>query len=315
MDVLSRLLSLTPVSGTLDVRCHFGAPWRLQQGPAQPYEMAYHVLLSGEAVLADVEGLGVTPLRAGDIVLFPQGQAHALHDGSGRAARPVKVRPSQALSIARNSGHGASADILCGRFQLKEVSGRLLRDFLPQRLIVSSRSEAVAGEDGPDDGRLARLIELMRDEALEEAPGSAAVIGHLSAVLFSLALRYAARSSAAPRGALALARHPRLQTAFLAMFDQPERAWTLPELAAACHLSRATLIRQFQEVVGRSPTELLLEIRMAKATRLLTQPGMAVASVGEAVGYLSEAAFQRAFKRALGLTPAKWRASASTPPA
>jgi len=307
MDLLSRLLALTPVSGTLDVRCHFGAPWRLQQGPAAPFEMPYHVLLRGEAVLADADGgPGGTPLRAGDIVLFPQGQAHRLHDGSGRAARPLSETPSTALTIARNSGRGAPADLLCGRFLLQAVSGRLLRDFLPQRLIVSSRPDA----DADDDGRLTRLIELMRDEALEEAPGSAAVIGHLSAALFALALRHAAHGGAAPpRGALALARQPRLQPAVLAMFDHPERAWTLPELAALCHLSRATLLRQFQELAGRSPAELLLEIRLAKATRLLARSELAVAAVGEAVGYASEAAFQRAFKRALGLTPAKWRAA------
>lgn len=305
MDLLSRLLALTPVSGTLDVRCHFGAPWHLQQGPAAPDEMPYHVLLEGEAVLDDPQGPGHTPLQAGDIVLFPQGQAHALHDGSGRTAGPVEQAPSRALSIARNDGPGAPADILCGRFRLQAPSGRLLRDFLPPRLIVSSRP--APGE--ADDGRLARLVGLMREEALEEGPGSAAVIGHLSAALFALALRHASRAHSAPRGVLALARHARLQPALMAMFDRPEHGWTLPELAALCHLSRATLLRQFQEVAGRSPAGLLLEIRMARAMRLLAQPGPAVAAVGEAVGYQSEAAFQRAFKRLAGQTPAKWRAA------
>lgn len=306
MDPLSRLLALAPVAGHLDVRCHFGAPWRLDEAAtaAGENDVPYHVLLSGEAV---VEGGGgpARALRAGDVVMFPGGAAHALHDGSGRRPKPVRKEASDILRIAHNAGTGAEVDILCGRFVLPQASARLVRSLLPQRLVVSARPADDADIGGT---RLARLIGLMREEANEQGPGSASLVGHLSAALFALALRFASAARDAPPGLLALAREPRLQPAVLAMFEAPQRPWTLSDLAAQCHMSRATLVRQFQEAVGRSPAEVLAEIRMAHAARALEEGERSVAEIGEAVGYFSEAAFQRAFKSRMGLTPARWRA-------
>lgn len=303
MDVLSQLLALIPVSGRLEVRCHFGSPWRLDPPAAGHLEIPYHVLLSGEAT---VEG-GNAPaavLRVGDVVLFPGGAAHTLHDGSGLAALPAREQASTMLTVASNDSAGPASDVLCGRFVFSMFSERLVRGFLPQRLIVSSTT-------GPAEGasRLARLIALMREEAQEEGPGSATLVGHLSAALFALTLRHAAEAAIAPPSLLALARWPRLQPAVLAMFDAPERPWTLPRLAALCHLSRATLVRQFEQATGRAPGDLLTEIRMAHAMQRLGRGEPSVAVIGEAVGYQSEAAFQRAFKRHLGITPARYRAT------
>ncbi|HTJ91779.1 MAG TPA: helix-turn-helix transcriptional regulator, partial [Pararobbsia sp.] len=106
------------------------------------------------------------------------------------------------------------------------------------------------------------------------------------------------------------ARHGRLQPALAAMFDTPHAPWTLPSLAALCHMSRATFVRHFEESVGRSASDLLTEIRMTLAARQLTHSDHSTASIGEAVGYRSEAAFQRAFKQQMGITPSKWRAAA-----
>lgn len=306
MDLLSRLLALTPVTGHLDVRCHFGAPWRLDEPEAGANEVPYHVLLRGEAVV-ETAGGQAQPLRAGDVVLFPGGAPHALHDGSGRRPKPVRKEMSEVLRIARNAGTGAEVDMLCGRFVLPASGLRLARSLLPGRLVVSAHRAGVA--DGEIGGtRLARLIGLMREESLEQGPGSATLVGHFSAALFALALRFASAADDAPPGLLALARRPRLQPAVLAMFETPQRPWTLPDLAALCHMSRATLVRQFQDALGRSPVEVLHEIRMAHAARALAEGADSVAAVGESVGYFSDAAFQRAFKGHMGLTPARWRA-------
>jgi AraC family transcriptional activator of mtrCDE len=95
-----------------------------------------------------------------------------------------------------------------------------------------------------------------------------------------------------------------------ALFHEPARAWTLPELARLCNMSRATLVRQFQERLGRSPTELLADIRMTLAANELKKPSANTAAVAAAVGYQSEAAFQRAFKQRMQITPAQWRRTA-----
>lgn len=316
MELLDRLLSLMPVTGRLDVRCHFGMPWLIDQPASNEWEFPYHVLLRGEAVVeSETEGNSEPALRmkAGDIVLFPSGSAHRLHDGSGHPARAMRAQQQDGLTIATNGSSRGGADVLCGRFVLPAVPQQLMRDHLPGRLLVSS----VSGGDGQARDaafattRLARVIELMREEAFEQRPGSATVVDQLSGVLFALTLRCASDSDHAPRGLLALAQRPRLQPALAAMFDEPEKPWTLPKLAELCYMSRATFARHFEEAINRSASDVLTEIRMALAGRKLAQTGMSVAEIGEAVGYQSEAAFQRVFKRQVGVTPAKWRARAS----
>jgi len=217
------------------------------------------------------------------------------------------------LTIVTNGSADEGADVLCGRFVLPAVPQQLMRDHLPGRLLVSS----VSGGDGQARDaafaatRLARVIELMREEAFEQRPGCAAVVNQLSGALFALTLRCASNTDQAPRGLLALAQRPRLQPALAAMFDEPEKPWTLPQLAERCHMSRATFARHFDEAISRSASDVLTEIRMALAGRKLAQTAMSVAEIGEAVGYRSEAAFQRVFKRQVGMTPAKWRAHSS----
>lgn len=313
MDLLSRVLSLIPVSGRLDVRCHFGAPWAIAQGNAAVREIPYHVLVSGEAVLEYGSGPS-EPLRAGDIILFPAGGAHRIHDGSGRPPAPPVERQNVSLMVAENDATGATADILCGRFLIGAVPDRLLREHLPGRLVVRSAEIAGAATNSKGaapgtlaDTRLARLIELMREEAVDEGPGSEALIGHLSAALFALTLRFASGGAEPPHGLLALAARPRLQPAVAVMFDAPEKPWTLDQLATLCNMSRATFVRQFQDVIGRSATDMLTDIRMTLAGRKLIESNLAIAEIGETVGYQSNAAFQRIFKRLIGVTPARYR--------
>ncbi|WP_395062445.1 AraC family transcriptional regulator [Paraburkholderia silvatlantica] len=304
MDLLSRLLALMPVAGRLDVRCHFGAPWRIDDSAAKEREIRYHVLIAGRAIVEDAHGAPVA-LHAGDIVLFPSGSAHRLHDGSGAAPAAVATRRENGVSIETNAGDGATADVLCGRFLLPAVPQRLLRENLPARLVVHSARD---GTQAPE--RLVRLIALLRDEAYEAAPGSESLVNHLSGALFGLTLRYASAGDAPPRGLLALAQRPRLQPAIDAMFEAPGKPWTLPELAELCHMSRATFVRHFDEAIGRSAADVLTDIRMTLAGRMLAQGNDSVAGIGEFVGYQSDAAFQRGFKRHVGMTPAQWRSQA-----
>ena len=127
------------------------------------------------------------------------------------------------------------------------------------------------------------------------------------AVVFALVLRLASEADGASVGLLALAGDPRLAPALTALFNEPARAWSLPQLARLCNMSRATLARRFQEKLGRSASDLLTDIRMALAANELKKPSMSTGAVADAVGYQSEAAFQRAFKRHMGITPAQWR--------
>jgi AraC family transcriptional activator of mtrCDE len=178
-----------------------------------------------------------------------------------------------------------------------------MQDYLPPRLVVhTAASETHSGAAT----QLSALVALMRGETESDHLGGRAMLNALSAAMFALVLRLASENDA-PTGLLALAGHPRLAPALTALFNEPARAWSLPELAELCHMSRATLARQFQEKLGRSASDLLTDIRMALAANTLKNPSMSTGAVAESVGYQSEAAFQRAFKSRMGQTPAQWR--------
>jgi AraC family transcriptional regulator, activator of mtrCDE len=194
------------------------------------------------------------------------------------------------LIISENSGAGDRVDLLCGRFIL--TPQHLLRDYLPLRLVVRAFKHRSDNEP-PAGAQLLRLVELMRGESVLESLGGRAMLNALSTALFALTLRVASESHEAPSGLLALAAHPRLAPALTALFREPARAWTLPQLARLCHLSRATFARQFQERLGRSASDLLTDIRMTLAANELRKSSVSTEAVADMVGYQSEAAFQR----------------------
>ncbi|WP_271589758.1 AraC family transcriptional regulator [Bradyrhizobium sp. CCBAU 53415] len=310
MDWLSRLFEMMPVRGRLDLRCSYGEPWRIEQGPGEANEMPYHAVVGGSAILDDPAGGKPLRLEAGDILLLPGNPRHVMHDGGGAAPLKAHNRASLNFTISENPGSDARLDLLCGHFSIASPHDRLLRSYLPPVLIV--RASSRAGELDTA-GQLAGLVALMRGEAASDHLGGRAMLNALSTAMFALVLRLASETGDAPRGLLALAGHPRLAPVVAAMFNEPARAWTLPEFAQLANMSRATLARQFQEKVGRSPSDLLTDIRMTLATNELRKGSISTGAVAEAVGYLSEAAFQRAFKAHMGLTPAQWRKAAQAP--
>jgi AraC family transcriptional activator of mtrCDE len=303
MDWLSRLFEMMPVRGRLDLRCSYGAPWRIDQGPGESNEIPYHAVVGGSAVLEDPAGGKPLLLETGDILLLPSNPRHVMHDGSGARPKPARNRQELNLLISENSGKGERLDLLCGHFAIAPPHDRLLRSYLPPRLVVHAR-----GYDGAENAaQLAGLVALIRSESADDHLGGRAMLNALSTAMFALVLRLASEAKDAPRGLLALSAHPRLAPAVAAMFNEPARAWSLPDLARLCNMSRATLARQFQEKLGRSASDLLADIRMTLAANELRKSSLSTGSVAEAVGYQSEAAFQRTFKSHMGVTPAQWR--------
>jgi AraC family transcriptional regulator, activator of mtrCDE len=307
MDWLSRLFEMMPVRGRLDLRCLYGAPWRIEQGPGVRGEMPYHAILAGSAVLDDPAGGRPLQLKAGDILLLPENPRHVLHDGSGAPPKPARGRAKLSFTISENAGNGERLDMLCGHFVVAPPHDRLLHSYLPARLVVHSADDNVATARSGTVAQVAGLVSLMRGEAADDHLGGMAMLNALSTAMFALVLRLASEAESAPSGLLALAGHPRLAPALAAMFNEPARPWSLPELARLCNMSRATLVRQFREKLGRSASDLLTNIRMTLATNELKKPTISTGAVAEAVGYQSEAAFQRAFKSHVGVTPAQWR--------
>ena len=307
VDWLSQLLQMITVTGQLEVRCAYGAPWRVAWPQAAMHEIPYHVVLNGRAIIEDPETHTTRELVGGDIVLLPHGSAHVLHDGSGRTPGRTRNHQSSAgLTLSENNGRGEHLDMLCGRFFIRPPHDRLIRNYLPTNVVV--RSAGGHGEDGSESApnHLASLVGLMRMESADGRPGGHAILNALTSALFTLVLRAASESGEAPPGLLALAGSPRLAPAISAMFADPARAWTLPDLASLCNMSRATFVRHFQDKLGRSASELLTDVRMSLAANAFKKPGMTAEAVADAVGYRSVAAFRRLFTDKMGMTPGQW---------
>jgi AraC family transcriptional activator of mtrCDE len=308
VDWLSHLLQMITVTGQLEVRCAYGAPWRVAWPQSAAHEIPYHVVLNGRAIIEDPETKTSRELVGGDIVMLPHGSAHVLHDGSGRAPAPASMRQSLAgWMLTENDGEGEHLDMLCGRFFIGPPHDRLIRNYLPTNLVVRAMDGVSEEGIGSASNHLASLMGLMRMESTGGKPGGFAILNALTAALFALALRAASESEQAPAGLLALAGHPRLAPAISAMFADPARAWSLPELADLCSMSRATFVRHFQDKLGRSAVDLLTDIRMSLAANELKKPAMTTEAVADKVGYRSVAAFRRVFTDKMGMTPGQWR--------
>lgn len=311
IDWLSHLLQMITITGQLEVRCAYGAPWRVVWAQSAAHEIPYHIVLKGRAIIEDPERETARELVSGDIVLLPHGSAHVLHDGSGHAPGLTYNRQGSAgWILSENEGQGEHLDLLCGRFFIGPPHDRLIRNYLPTNLVVRAMDSHGEEDIGSASNHLASLVGLMRMESASDKPGGRAILNALSSALFTLVLRAASESEQASAGLLALAGHPRLAPAISAMFADPARPWNLPDLAALCSMSRATFMRHFQDALGRSAVELLSDIRMSLAANALKKLAMTTEAVAESVGYQSVSAFRRVFTDRMGMTPGQWRSLA-----
>ncbi|CAN7755496.1 AraC family transcriptional regulator [Cupriavidus necator] len=308
VDWLSQLLQMITITGRLEVRCAYGAPWRVAWPQSAAHEIPYHVVLKGRAIIESTETETTMELVGGDIVLLPHGSAHVLHDGSGHAPGLTYNRQgSGGWMLSQNDGPGEHLDLLCGRFLIEPPHDRLIRNYLPTNLVVRAGDGNGDEATGSASNYLANLVGLMRMESTSDKLGGYAMLNALTSALFTLVLRAASESEQAPAGLLALAGHPRLAPAISAMFADPARPWNLPDLADLCSMSRATFMRHFQDKLGRSAIELLTDIRMSLAANELKKPTMTTEAVADSVGYRSVAAFRRVFTDTMGMTPGQWR--------
>jgi AraC family transcriptional activator of mtrCDE len=303
MDALSRLLSLYPLRTAVDVRCHFRSPWMLDNAAAAPGIAPYHLILTGTAWL-DAGGKKGAKLQAGDIIVFPNGSAHQLHTEDAEHTTPLRDLPGpQVVPVKGNEGTGSVTDILCGQFVFGHGAANTLLGALPETILVRTKGR-------PDFAALRAVIEMLRIETELMQPAASMVVSQLSSVLFALLIRAWLEQANSVPGLFALLMEPRLQAVLQGVLAAPEKDWSLEKMAKACHTSRATFARLFRQVAGTTPAAILMQTRMAQAALWLAQGKRPVGEIGEAVGYQSEAAFNRAFKRHFGVGPGEYRRSA-----
>jgi AraC-like DNA-binding protein len=313
VDALSETLRVVRLVGAIFIQARFTAPWCYQSPSADSVApileptadriVIFHLITEGECFVE----LGNEPpvhLVAGDVVVFPQGDAHRMNSQpglppapGGRLADMLTRRPRQ----LNYGGGGATTRLVCGYLACDERLARLLLAGLPPVLRVNVR--------GSNAGIwLESSLRYALAEARSPRPGGAGVLAKLSEVLFIEVLRlYMNEQSEGRTGWLAGLGDRIVGAALNVLHKSPAEAWTLESLARAAGTSRSVLAERFQHLVGSSPMQYLTQWRMVLAANLLCRSDAPLARIAEDVGYQTDAAFSRAFRREYGTPPAAWR--------
>lgn len=297
MDVLTDVLNTLELKGWLSSRRELIPPWRYDFAASQ--DCMFHVISYGGAYL-EVDGT-TRRVEDGDVLLFPTGQPHALYDDPASAVTRVvqlDYNPQRVHHLVNQEG--AELLMLCGAFHLAYPHNFPLLHRLP-RLIH------IAGSQGRMDQGFADLVGLIARESAVRQPGTEVMLRRLTELLFIQVIRLWMKQQADnPVGWVGALRDQTISAALGLIHQSPEHKWTVQELAEAAALSRSAFSARFTQLVGEPPLTYLTRWRMLRATHLLKRE-VSIDTIAEMLGYESEAAFRKAFKREVGIPPAQYR--------
>jgi AraC-like DNA-binding protein len=321
-DVLSDVLQAVRLTGALFFVVDARPPWVAEAPesstlgpvilPRAQHVVSYHVVTEGPC-WCHLAGRPATLIETGDAIVIPHGDAYAL---SSAPDASLGMAPEEVLSWFREMASGRLPFVVeeggVGSKRLQVICGFLGCDALPFNPILSAlpRLLHLRRPEAVQEDRLRPLVELAVGEARTKRPGSRSVLLRIAELLFVEVVRRHVSSETdrdTARGWLAGLRDPFVGRALAYMHHQPARAWTLDDLARKAAISRSVLTERFTQFVGEPPMHYLAKWRMQLAARLLMDPSAKVSAVAREVGYDSEAAFSRAFKKLTGAAPAVWR--------
>jgi AraC-like DNA-binding protein len=301
MDILTDVLNTLELKGWLSSRRELTHPWRYDFAPSK--DCMFHVLSFGGAYL-QVEG-EAEPIRVedGDVVLFPTGHPHSLYDNPTSAlTRLVHLdyNPQLGHQVAYHDGEGPKLLMLCGAFHFEYPNYLPLLHRLPKLIHIR-------GAQGSMEQGFADIVHLIARESASQQPGAEVMLNRLTELLFIQVIRlWIDQQAEASVGWVGALRDQPISAALTLIHQSPERRWTVRELAEAATLSRSAFSARFTELVGEPPMTYLTRWRMLRATRLLKNE-VRMETIAELLGYESEAAFRKAFKREVGVPPAQYR--------
>ena len=316
MDALSELLRAVKLSGAMFYVAECSKPWRVMApsahqlgryvAPNASHVIEFHVATQGAGYVR--VGAETTPFAAGDLFMIPHGDPHEMGNGSGAdvtdASKGLPQLLSGGLACARFGGGGEQTRLVCGYLACDAGLIRPLLAGLPRIVRVHLRNDR-AGE------WLENSVVHAVERASAAAPGSGVILARLAEVLFTEALqRYVTQLPPGRTGWLAGARDETVGRSLAALHRRPAHPWTLDELAQEVGVSRSALTERFARYMAQSPMAYLTDWRLELAAEALRTTSRSVISVAGDVGYESEAAFNRAFKRHFGKPPAQYRRTA-----
>lgn len=306
LDPLGEALHFLRMSGTFYCRSEFTAPWGLDL-PAMPDCLMFHVPTLGECWL-DVPGEAPLRLRPGDLALVPHGLGHRLLSEPGASAVGLFDLPrayaSDRYEVLRQGGGGEPCSLLCGAVRFDHPAARQLLGLLPS--VLNRRLDS-----GPEGEWLRSTVALLESEAQRLRAGGETLITRLADVLVIQAMRgWIEQEPAAQVGWLGALRDRQIGRTLALIHRDPARDWSLVELAGAAAMSRSAFAARFSELVGVPAIQYLANWRMNLALSWLQEREIVVAELAARLGYQSEAAFSRAFKRCIGMSPGAVRRTA-----
>jgi AraC-like DNA-binding protein len=292
MDVLADVFRTLRVGGVIYARGEFTPPWGMKFDTST--KAGFHAVIRGTCWLrTETRNL---ELHEGDVALLPHGWRHVLADSRTRPALPYRETIARQRAALRA---GSSTLVICGAYGLAPQEPSSLFRQLPPIVHISA---AAAG------GEVADVVQRIAHEASGQQLGSEAATSRLVDLLLIYVLRaWLTTEHEATHGWLTALRDPAVAKALASLHENVARSWDLGQLARQAGVSRATLTRRFAALVGVAPLTYLTGWRMTVAARLLRETDDSMASVAASIGYESEFAFSRAFKRVRGISPASYR--------
>lgn len=318
MDALSEILKVVQLNGAIFFNARFTAPWCVESpagtalartlGVGEERVLLYHFMVDGSC-LVTLEGMAPLRLSAGDVIVFPHGDAHTMASSAGEQPQQMDAQAilRERPKLLQFGGGGDATRFICGYLVCDPRLVQPVLAALPRVVTISLR--------GADQ---ARWLEASLQHAVAEAdspePGAQGMLAKLSEVMVVETLRrYAAQLSPDHAGWLSGLRDRAVGRCLALMHEKPAHAWTVDTLAREVGMSRSVLAERFTHFVGQSPMQYLGRWRMALATSHLRRSALSVARIAVEVGYESDATFSRAFRREFGVPPATWRRTHGSP--
>ena len=335
MDVLSDVLRAVRLCGSVFFTAEFSSPWALESPnpdllarivmPQAEHVSLFHILMEGQCLVeCDMRRVR---MESGDVVVFPHGQSHTMRSDEDaqttRLDRVLSHPAPDALPQVSFGGGGRRARFICGYLNCNQRFAPFF-DALPAILVVRRRTnytavEAIEGADRepaavPQESStwLATTLKFTIKEATAARPGNAAMLARLTELMYVEIVReYMQQLNTRERGWLAALKDPHVGKALRLLHAEPTRQWTVDMLAHEVATSRSALAQRFTSLIGESPMKYLSGWRMHIAKQMLRDRTDNIQSIAERIGYDSEPAFNRAFKKATGCPPARWRRAAA----
>ena len=308
MDPITDIFRTMHVTAFGQHRLEVTAPWGLIQEKRteervtpsgeknSPTDLAHFAMLLRGNCWLTVEGIPEPiPLTGGDCFLLARETSIIMRDSPRTRPRSTfrEIGAKAKSNVAHYGGGGVPTTIVCGSFSFDRASLKPITQLLPSFILIKGdQARTIA---------LNSTIQALASEMAEQAPGSGVVATRLAEVLFIQLLR--AHITAGPernKGWLRAVFDPQLGTALSAIHDRVNTPWTVESLAEAAGMSRSAFAARFKELLGQTPLEYVTEWRMQKAMQLLQQRDKKLIDVARLVGYESDAAFSKAFKRVVG---------------